>query len=143
MFRREAFYYIAWVIQLTLLFDGDETRVVLAEALQAPPFLAEVSSFANAHGADLVYGIAEAGGVPQDVCGFESNGVNAEMNRLEEMMRGGIEPRIEGYGLQPVQLSVGRYALVLRVPRSPARPHVITFKDLWRFYSAARPASSR
>lgn len=98
-------------------------------------FFADVSSFANANGGDIVYGVAETGGVPQDVRGFEADDADAEMNRIEEMMRGGIEPRIEGYGLQPVRLSAGGYALVLRLPRSPSRPHVVTFKNLWRFYS--------
>lgn len=45
-------------------------------------FLADVSSFANSGGGDIVFGIAETGGVPQALVGFETADVDAEMNRL-------------------------------------------------------------
>jgi hypothetical protein len=57
------------------------------------------------------------------------------MNRLEESMRDGITPRIEEIGLQPMALEDGKHALVLRVPRSPRRPHVVTYKNHWKFFS--------
>ncbi len=96
-------------------------------------FAADVSSFANAAGGDIIFGITEEGGVPQDLPGFVAEDMDAEMNRLEQTLRGGLEPRIEGIGLQPVALEDGRHALVLRVPRSPARPHAVTNGDRLRF----------
>lgn len=36
--------------------------------------------------------------------------------------------------MRPIPLGGGRHALILRVSRSPARPHVVHFKKHWRFY---------
>ncbi len=97
-------------------------------------FLADVSSFANSGGGDIVFGIIETGGVPQALAGFETADVDAEMSRLEESLRSNVEPRIEGLRMQPIALGGGRHALILRVPRSPGRPHVVHYKKHWRFY---------
>ena len=88
-------------------------------------FLADVCSFANAAGGDLMYGIAESGGTPQHLVGITTDDVDAEISRLEGSIRDGIRPRIPGIKPQPVRLENGEHVLVLRVPRSFARPHVV------------------
>jgi hypothetical protein len=98
-------------------------------------FLRDVCSFANAAGGDLVYGMTENGGIPRELPGFETSDIDAEINRLENSIRDGIEPRISRVRSLPLQLRSGRHALVLRVPRSFSRPHVVTFKGHWRFYA--------
>jgi len=59
-------------------------------------FLADVSSFANASGGHLIYGISEENGVPVDLCGLSNINPDAEILRLENMIRDNIEPRIAG-----------------------------------------------
>ena len=57
-------------------------------------FLADVSSFANTMGGDLIYGIEEENGIPKKIVGVELSDVDAEIRRLDNMIRDGIEPRI-------------------------------------------------
>jgi hypothetical protein len=79
--------------------------------------------------------MTESGGMPQDLPGFETSNIDGEINRLENSIRDGIGPRISGVSFQPLELRNGRHALVLRVPRSFSRPHVVTFNRHWRFYA--------
>jgi hypothetical protein len=67
--------------------------------------------------------------------GIAADDVDAEMSRLGSSIRDGIGPRIPGIQQQPVRLENGEHALVLRVPRSFARPHVVTYKNHWKFYA--------
>jgi hypothetical protein len=55
--------------------------------------LADVSSFANTAGGDLVIGVAEAGGVPNAIVQLTGN-ADDERRRLEDIARTGLEPRI-------------------------------------------------
>lgn len=104
-------------------------------------FLADVSSFANASGGDLVYGIQEkrdsAGkptGEPERIVPLNAN-PDAETLRLHELTQTGIEPRIPGLRIKAVSLEAGGFALIVRVPKSWAGLHMVTFKNLSRFYS--------
>jgi hypothetical protein len=102
---------------------------------QKREFLADVCALANTAGGDLVYGMTESGGMPQELRGFETGDIDAARLRLEHLIRDGIGPRISGVSTQPVKLRNGNHALVLRVPRSFSRPHVVTFNRHWRFYA--------
>ncbi len=59
-------------------------------------FLADVSSFANASGGDLIYGLVSDNvtGAPLKVEGIELVNVDQEIARLDNSIRDGIEPRI-------------------------------------------------
>ena len=98
-------------------------------------FLADVSSFANAAGGHLVFGMKEQGGMPVELCGLQGINADKEINRLESSIRDGIKPRIPGLVLRPVPLHNGGIAVVVRIPRSWALPHVLDFQGHWRFYS--------
>lgn len=98
-------------------------------------FLADVSSFANAAGGYLVFGIVAENGIPVDLAGLPSIDPDAEILRLENMLRDNIEPRIPGVSMRPVPLSQGTVTIIVRVPCSWAQPHVVRFKKHWRFYS--------
>jgi hypothetical protein len=69
------------------------------------------------------------------LAGVDVGDVDAEISRLESSIRDGIKPRIPGIKHQPVRLENGEHALVLRVPRSFSRPHVVTYKNHWKFYT--------
>jgi len=100
-------------------------------------FLADVSSFANASGGDLIYGIIEdrTTGVPKTLEGLTIKNVDQEIGRLDGMIREGIEPRISGITIKSVNLSNSKTALIIRVPKSWTSPHRISFKGHDRFYS--------
>ena len=68
-------------------------------------FLADTSSFANAAGGHLVYGIREQDGVPVELLGLKLPNTDAEILRRENMIRDGIEPRIPGVSFRAVPLA--------------------------------------
>ena len=57
-------------------------------------FFADVSSFANASGGHLIYGLQENAGTPTGIAPLAVADVNAETLRLESMIRDSIEPRM-------------------------------------------------
>src|SRR4051812_8827149 len=66
-------------------------------------FLADVSSLGNALGGDLVYGLREARdeagkatGVPSSADGLSVANRDVEVQRMENMLRDGLSPRIAG-----------------------------------------------
>ena len=98
-------------------------------------FLADVSSFANASGGHLVFGVEEDGGVPVELCGVDVDDMDKEIQRQENLIRDGLEPRIYSYSFKPIDLANGRKALLIRIPKSFASPHVVKLGKSFRFYS--------
>jgi hypothetical protein len=60
-------------------------------------FLADVSSFANASGGNLIFGIEAKDGVPTKVSGLDVPSADAAVLRLDNMVREGIRERIPGH----------------------------------------------
>ena len=104
-------------------------------------FLADVSSFANSVGGDLVYGVTEARengkatGIPERIDGLTGASPDAETLRLENMLRDGIAPRLPGVRLKWVPGLPQGPVLIIRVSRSWAGPHMVTFRQHSRFYA--------
>lgn len=89
--------------------------------------LADVTSFANAGGGDVIYGVEEDGEaraaaiVPQTLAN-----VDEEVRRLMDIALNQTEPRVPGVQVQPVPVTVGMtsgHVIVVRVPQSWAAPH--------------------
>jgi hypothetical protein len=97
-------------------------------------FLADVSSFANARGGDLLIGIDAPKGVPKDLTPFQHD-ADTERLRLEQMARSGLEPRISGLETRAVPITDGGVVLIVRVPRSYHGPHRVIFGGRNRFWS--------
>jgi Putative DNA-binding domain len=87
-------------------------------------FLADVSSFANTAGGEIVIGMDEQGGVPTGFCPLQID-TNAEILRLENIARSGLQPRVFGFAARAVPMAGGGFVLVLRIPRSSNQPHRI------------------
>lgn len=98
-------------------------------------FLADVSSFSNTMGGHLVYGISESNGIPTSVTGLDVSNVDAEILRLENLLRTGVAPRLPGVKLVPVPLASGKHVLIIQAPRSWQLPHVITHGGSFRFFA--------
>ncbi|MGA2159651.1 MAG: ATP-binding protein [Dehalococcoidia bacterium] len=105
--------------------------------LDKKEFLADVSSFANTSGGDLILGIVEEPntGIPKSVEGIVIDNVDQTIVRLESIIRDGIEPRIMSIAIKPVYLPNSAVAIIIRIPRSWASPHRVSFKGNDRFYS--------
>lgn len=100
-------------------------------------FLADVSSFANASGGDLIYGIKEQAGLPIELSGLSVSDVDAEILRLESCIQTGIAPRLfRMVDIHPVSLpSKQQYTIIIRLRKSWISPHTVTFKNDSKFYS--------
>lgn len=105
-------------------------------------FLADVSSFANAAGGDLIYGVRErrdadgkATGEIDAVVGLPGVNFDAERLRLEAMIRDGIAPGMPPITFHEIHWDRKPSCLLLRVPRGWAGLYMVTFKNLSRFYS--------
>jgi len=102
-------------------------------------FLATISSFANAIGGDLIFGIIEnrKTGKPEKLEGIKIENVDQEILRLEQIIRDGIEPNIPSslINIREIQLKNLNYILIIRINRSWMNPHRISFKSWNQFYS--------
>jgi hypothetical protein len=98
-------------------------------------FLADVSSFANASGGHLIFGVEEKGGVPINISGLDISNPDAINGRLESIIRDGIEPRIPGIHIAAIPLKNSRKVILISIPKSWALPHMVTFQGHSKFYS--------
>jgi len=103
-------------------------------------FLADTSSFANTSGGDLVLGMDATNGIPTAITPLTMP-MDPEILRLEQVARGGLQPRIANISFQPVPIRAGGNVLIIRVPRSYNPPHRIIRQGGNRFW--ARSAAGK
>jgi hypothetical protein len=97
-------------------------------------FLADVSSFANTTGGDLIFGVDEAQGVPIGVPGLVLSDPDLEVRRLDSMINDGIEPRVR-FATRVIHRNGNPPALIVRIERSWIGPHRVVFKGHDKFYA--------
>lgn len=100
-------------------------------------FLSDVSSFANASGGHLIIGVEEEKGVPTRILGLDIADIDAEKNRLDNILLAGLKPRmVPVHQIHSVKLAeTQRFVIVIRISKSLTMPHMVTFKDTNKFYS--------
>lgn len=105
-------------------------------------FLFDVSSFANAEGGKLVLGIEEGEneekGLPIKIVGIETSNIDDEILYLEQLIYSGIEPKIFGITIHPIDLGLdsnNKYALIINIRKSYNSPHMVTFNKTNKFYT--------
>lgn len=86
-------------------------------------FLADISSFANTAGGDLIFGLEESNGVPTTLPGVDVKDADGLGLRFENMCRDNIEPRIQGLQVRAVPLTSGKHVVVVRINQSWQAPH--------------------
>ncbi|HEX2477628.1 MAG TPA: RNA-binding domain-containing protein, partial [Geminicoccaceae bacterium] len=82
-----------------------------------------------------MYGVEEKDGLPKKLVGIEPENIDAEIQRIDSMLRSGLEPRLPHYDTQLVDLDGKRHVLILRIPQSWSAPHRVTFRDHAKFYA--------
>jgi hypothetical protein len=98
-------------------------------------FLADVSSFANANGGYLIIGIEDNDGIAVDASGIDGFGSDEDLDKIEGIIRKGIDPPVIGLQIKSLPMSNGRNTLLLRIPCSLNRPHMVVFKGSSQFFS--------
>ncbi len=96
-------------------------------------FLADLSSFANSGGGDLIFGLEEDQGIPTQIVGLQAADIDLEIRRLESIIASGLDPRIR-YSMRSIGCGNSQKALLIRVERSWSGPHRVIFKGHDKFY---------
>ncbi|MGO9445115.1 MAG: helix-turn-helix domain-containing protein [Thiobacillaceae bacterium] len=98
-------------------------------------FLKDVTAFANAAGGHLFLGVrepAEGLSVDEQLVGLDSGDTLA--HDLERVASSSIDPRIPGLRIVPVSLSTGRACIIVHIPPSLSRPHMVSHAGHLSFY---------
>ena len=99
-------------------------------------FLFDVSSFANANGGDLIFGIAaNDAGQAEKMDGIEIDNSDKCILQIESLIRDGIKPRILGIHTEIFKLPTSKSILLIRIPKSWNTPHQTIYQDANKFYS--------
>jgi hypothetical protein len=99
-------------------------------------FLADVSSFANTVGGDLIVGVEQSSnGVAIAVPGIEIANPDRFTQQIDSLVRDGISPRLPSVASRLVTLQTGKSVLVLRVRQSWLSPHRVEFGGHRKFYA--------
>jgi len=98
-------------------------------------FLADISSFSNASGGNIIYGLEEKDGIPKSIKGITSSNVDQDIARLNSIIQSGLSPRIPGLRMKVLSFTGVNNLLIIRIPRSWVLPHMVSFQNYSRFYS--------
>jgi len=106
-------------------------------------FLTDTTAFANTDGGFIVFGVKEQRnsqgrptGVPKELAPISGQNLDAEIQRLEDILKDNVHPRLLGVRFRVINGVGGGDFVVLRIPAAPSGPHVITFnRPAFRVYS--------
>ncbi len=97
-------------------------------------FLADVTAFANVAGGDLILGVRTKDGAADNICGIDLADPDKETQRLVNLLRDGVEPRVSGLDTKWLPISGTTGVMVIRVPRSWSAPHRVVYLKDMNFY---------
>ena len=98
-------------------------------------FLNDVTSLANAQGGDLIFGMEATEGVATALVGLTLvKSQDETLQRLENILRESIDPRLSGIRMEWIPIEAPRGAIVIRVPASLAAPHRVRYRKSGLFY---------
>lgn len=105
-------------------------------------FLADISSFANAAGGDILYGIeaekdaaGKPTGRPGRALGIADINGDALILSLHNQIRDGLDPRIPVVQIKPIEGFPNGPVILIRIVKSWSSPHMVKYGGSSRFYS--------
>lgn len=111
-----------------LLLSGDNDK---------KEFLYDISSFANASGGDIIFGMKQNkdSGYPEKLAGIMIDNTDRLQLQIDSIIRDSILPRLPLVNYQFILLNENHYALIIRIPKSWNKPHQVIYKGTDKFYS--------
>ena len=100
-------------------------------------FLADISSFANSNGGDMIFGIVEdeKEKIPTNIIGIEYENEDTLIRKLEDFIRQSIQPIILNIEYKVIDLEKNKCILIIRIPQSIIAPHRVEYKGHCKFYT--------
>lgn len=98
-------------------------------------FLADISSFANTSGGDLLFGVTATDGIATSITPIEISNIDSETLRLESIIRTGLDPRIAAIVHAIPADIANNYVLIIRIEESWNKPHRIVFSGSGKFFA--------
>lgn len=113
-------------------------------------FLYDITSFANAGGGDLIYGVTgerdsdgQPTGLPSEATGIARLNADSLILRLQGIIQTGVDPRIPNVQMKPIDGFREGPIFLVRVPQSWASPHMVIHSGISRFYSRSSAGKYR
>jgi hypothetical protein len=113
-----------------------------ASDVEKKEFLADAVAFANAVGGMMLFGIDEERdadnkptGIARQALGIQTQNADAEIRRVTDIIRNGIEPALPNVTILPVDGFPQGPVISIHIPRSHRAPHMVSFKASPRFFS--------
>jgi hypothetical protein len=117
-------------------------KLNIATGDERAEFLSDISSFANASGGDIIFGISDerdgtgnATGIPAEIKPLDFDSIPTELGKIEQLIQNGIQPRIPVVQVKDVNVSGYGTVILVRVGKSWISPHMVTQSNRSRFYS--------
>lgn len=100
---------------------------------QKQEFMSDVTALANSDGGDLVIGMRAEKGVAKELVGLRNFVPDDRIGQLENLLRDFVQPRLMGLQMAALKLDNGNHALIIRIGRSFAAPHMVRHQGVTRF----------
>ena len=135
--------FLALRIPEGLYLDYKEALPEPFDKVAKREFLKDVTAFANTAGGHLIVGCKE----PQESLSIQSQLVGIESGyqvaqNLERLVVTSIDPRISGLQFKVIDIPSGRSCLIIRVPPSLGRPHMVVHSGHRSFFVRNTESSS-
>ena len=100
-------------------------------------FLADISSFANSAGGDIILGVEEdnTDKIPTSMCGIPYENDDKLIRKIEDLIRQSIQPVILNIQFKVIDIGSNKCILVIRIPQSIISPHRVEYKGTDKFFS--------
>lgn len=110
-------------VEENIHLDYKEARALGKEDAKKADITKDVTSFANADGGIIVYGVAEENHKPKEISPIDGKIFTKEW--LENIIQQ-IQPRIEGVKIFPIRVygNIEKSVYVVQIPRSANAPHM-------------------
>jgi Putative DNA-binding domain len=117
-------------------------KLSIATGDERAEFLYDISSFANASGGDIIFGISDerddkgnTTGIPGKLRPLTLASAATECSRIESLIQTGIQPRIPVCQVKIIEIPEHGSIIAIRIGKSWISPHMVNLGNRSRFYT--------